>query len=155
MNLRHSLHNDSIKHIDLSFYVEVNKGAKVKHTIDKMQTSQRKCALIMDKGKLVGIFTAHDIARKVLDQPGVEDKNIESIMTKDPQTLDADLKIIEAIQIMGDRPYRYMPVVDAEDRVLGTLTHYAIIKYISDHFPEEIYNLPPEPDRFAQSRDGA
>ena len=155
MNLRHSLHSDSIRHVDLSFYIEVQKGATVAYTIDKMQTSQRKCALVMDQGKLIGIFTAHDIARKVLDQQGVEDKLIDEIMTPEPITLHEDLKILEAIEVMNEKEYRYMPVVDDKEQVLGTLTHYAIIKYMSDHFPTDIYNLPPRPDQFAQERAGA
>ena len=155
MNLRNNLHSDTIKHVDLSFFVEVPKGIKVRQAIEKMQASQRKCALVMDNGNLVGIFTNHDIARKILDQQGMDDEPVENVMTKDPLTLNADMKLIEAIQLMSEKPYRYMPVISAEGQVLGTLTHYAIIKYISDHFPEEIYNLPPIPDNYAQARDGA
>ena len=155
MNLRNNLHTDSIKHVDLSFFIEVPKGLKVRQTIEKMQASQRKCALVMDNGKLLGIFTNHDIARRVLDQEGADDQPVESVMTSDPLTLKADMKIIDAIQLMSEKPFRYMPVINEEGLVLGTLTHYAIIKYISDHFPEEIYNLPPIPEHYAQARDGA
>ena len=155
MNLRTSLYTDTVKHVDLSFYVEVEKGNTVGHVITKMQTSQRKCALVMDQKTLIGIFTGHDIARRVIDQPDVLDLTIEAMMTADPLTLASDLKLIEAIQFMSNKPHRYMPVVDSEGRVLGTLTHYAIIKYMSDHFPEEIYNLPPTPEHFASARDGA
>ena len=38
--------------------------------------------------------------------------------------------------------------------VIGNLTHYAIIKYLSDHFPESIYNLPPDPEHVSKKRDG-
>ncbi|MDA0711986.1 MAG: CBS domain-containing protein [bacterium] len=155
MNLRTNLHSDSIKHIDLSFFVEVPKGMKVRVAIEKMQASQRKCALVMDNGTLLGIFTNHDIARKTLDQPGVANQTVDSVMTKNPLTLNADMKIIEAIKLMAEKPFRYMPVLGSEGQVLGTLTHYAVIKYISDHFPEEIYNLPPVPGNYAQARDGA
>jgi len=155
VNLRTSLYTDTVKHVDLSFYVEVEKGNTVGHVITKMQTSQRKCALVMDQKTLIGIFTGHDIARRVIDQPDVLDLTIEAMMTADPLTLASDLKLIEAIQFMSNKPHRYMPVVDSEGRVLGTLTHYAIIKYMSDHFPEEIYNLPPTPEHFASARDGA
>jgi len=155
MNLRHSLHTDSIKHIDLSFYVEVRKGTSVRLAIEKMQVSHRKCALIVEHGKLVGIFTAHDIPRRVTSHPEVYDQPIESIMTPDPMTLDSELKIIEAIQIMNDKPYRYMPVVTKNKDVLGTLTHYAILKFMTDHFPQDIYNLPPDPDQIATSKAGA
>ncbi|MFT5366358.1 MAG: CBS domain-containing protein [Candidatus Latescibacterota bacterium] len=155
MNLRNNLHTDTIKHVDLSFFVEVPKSMKVRQAIAKMQASQRKCALVMDNGTLLGIFTNHDIARKVLDQEGMNEKSVESVMTTDPLTLNADMKIIDAIKLMGEKPYRYMPVISSEGQVLGTLTQYAIIKYISDHFPEEIYNLPPVPDHYASARDGA
>ena len=155
MNLNYSLHNDTVKHVDLSFYVEVQKDNPVDQVIAKMQGSQRKCALVMDQGKLIGIFTAHDIARRVIDQSEVINEPIETIMTPDPLTLQSDTTLIEAIRFMSDKPHRYMPVVDADGRVLGTLTHYAIIKYMSDHFPEEIYNLPPTPDHFASARAGA
>ena len=51
MNLNHSLHNDTVKHVDLSFYVEVQKDNRVGQVIAKMQDSQRKCALVMDQGQ--------------------------------------------------------------------------------------------------------
>lgn len=155
MNLRNNLHSDTIKHVDLSFFVEVPKTMKVRLAIEKMQASQRKCALVMDNGKLLGIFTNHDIARRTIDQPGTSEQTVESVMTTNPLTLKADMKIIDAIKVMGEKPYRYMPVIGNEDQVLGTLTHYALIKYISDHFPEEIYNLPPVPGNYAHARDGA
>jgi CBS domain-containing protein len=155
MNLKNNLHSDTIKHVDLSFFVEVPKGMRVQQAIEKMQASQRKCALVMDNGTLLGIFTNHDIARKVLDKEGMNNVQVEEVMTTDPLTLNADMKIIDAIKLMGEKPYRYMPVISNEGLVLGTLTQYAIIKYISDHFPEEIYNLPPVPDNYAQARDGA
>ena len=137
------------------FTSKYKKDNSVDQVIAKMQNSQRKCALVMDRGKLIGIFTAHDIARRVIDQSEVINEPIETIMTPDPLTLQSDTTLIEAIRFMSDKPHRYMPVVDAEGRVLGTLTHYAIIKYMSDHFPEEIYNLPPTPDHFASARAGA
>ena len=127
----------------------------VRLVIEKMQASHRKCALVVEHGVLIGIFTAHDIPRRVAGKPEAYKLPIDELMTADPLTLDADLKIIEAIQVLNDKPFRYMPVVTKDKLVLGTLTHYAIIKYISDHFPEEIYNLPPEPDQIASARDGA
>lgn len=155
MDLKATLEKDSVKHIDLSFYIEVEKGTMVFHVIEKMQASHRKCALVMEKGQLVGIFTAHDIARKITGKPEAYKKNIEDLMTPNPETIDAELTVVDAIETMNSKPYRYRPVVNNNGQVLGTLTHYAIIKYISDYFPEEIYNLPPEPDQIAKTRDGA
>ena len=154
MNLGSSLKNDPIRRLDLSYYVEVQKGDEIHQVIEKMQASQRKCALVMSDGKLVGIFTAHDIRDLVGDARALRSK-IEAVMSRDPETIDGDTSILEAIEILNDHPYRYVPVVNAENRVIGTLTHYAVLKYMSDFFPEEIYNLPPEPNQIASSRDGA
>jgi hypothetical protein len=46
-------------------------------------------------------------------------------------------------------------VLDNKGTVIGNLTHYAIVKYLADRFPESVYNLPPEPDRVTSNRDGA
>ena len=155
MNLNQSLRTDSVKHVDLSWYIEVEKGTPVSLTIEKMQASHRKCALVMNQGAMIGIFTAHDIPRRVTDKPEVYDQPIETVMTPNPTTIDADLTVLDAIQVMNKNKYRYMPVVNKKNQVLGTLTHYAIIKYMSDYFPQDIYNLPPEPDQIASSRAGA
>jgi CBS-domain-containing membrane protein len=51
--------------------------------------------------------------------------------------------------------YRNMPVVDDSGKVVGNLTQFAIIKFLSDRFSQAVYNLPPEPDLVAKARDGA
>ncbi len=154
MNLKDTVRSELIRRLDLSFYVEVQKGSQAREVIEKMQASNRKCALIVDGTQLLGIFTAHDIRdhaqeTQTLDQP------IESVMTKDPETILGSASLEEAIAFLNQKPYRYLPVLNKEGHIIGTLTHYAILKYISDYFPEDIYNLPPEPDQIATARDGA
>ena len=155
MDLKYNLQTEPITHLDLSFYVETEKGTEVRDVIEKMQASHRKCALVMARGKMIGIFTERDIMKKVAGHPDALDKPVDALMAPDPKTINADTTVVHAAQIMTSNPYRYMPVVNRTGHVVGTLTHYAIIKYISDHFPEEIYNLPPEPDQIAKARDGA
>ena len=155
MNLKQDLQTEPITHIDLSFYVEVEKGMPVRDVIEKMQASHRKCALVMDRGRMIGIFTERDVLKKTIDGHGVRERPIEELMTPDPETVDADLTVIRALQLMTAKPYRYMPVLNRNGVVIGTLTHYALVKFVSDHFPEEVYNLPPEPNRYAEHRDGA
>ena len=155
MNLKQSIQTEPVTHIDLSFYVETEKGTEVREVIEKMQASHRKCTLVMDRGKMVGIFTERDILKKVAGAPETLSAPIDALMTPDPKTIDADTTVVHAAQIMTENPYRYMPVMNKSGHVVGTLTHYAIIKFVSDHFPEEIYNLPPEPDQIAKARDGA
>jgi len=154
MNLKDTVRSEKIRRLDLSFYVEAQKGSMAGEVIEKMQASNRKCALIVDGAKLVGIFTAHDI-RDHAKQADALTQPIESVMTADPETIDGNASLSEAISLLNVKPYRYLPVLNKEGHIIGTLTHYAILKYISDYFPEDIYNLPPEPDQIATARDGA
>lgn len=154
MNLKETIRSEKIRRLDLSFYVEAQKGSRVGEVIEKMQASNRKCALIVDGSKLVGIFTAHDIRDHAKDEATLN-QPIESVMTPDPETIDGNALLADAIGFLNQKPYRYLPVLNKDGRIIGTLTHYAILKYISDYFPEDIYNLPPEPDQIATARDGA
>jgi predicted transcriptional regulator len=154
MNLKETVRSEKIRRLDLSFYVEVQKGSLAREVIEKMQASNRKCALVVDGIKLVGIFTAHDI-RDHAQETDALDHPIESVMTADPETIDGNVSLAEAITFLNQKPYRYLPVLNKEGHIIGTLTHFAILKYISDYFPEAIYNLPPEPDQIATARDGA
>jgi hypothetical protein len=38
---------------------------------------------------------------------------------------------------------------------VGNLTHYAILRFLSDRFQQEIYNLPPDPDQVPRAPEGA
>lgn len=155
MKLKQDLQTEPITRVDLSYYVEVEKGMKVRDVIEKMQASHRKCALVMERSRLAGIFTERDIMKKVAGHVEALDKPIDGLMVSDPETIGADTPVLQAIETMTAKHYRYMPVLGKSGNVIGTLTHYAMVKFVSDYFPEEIYNLPPDPDRFAVSRDGA
>ena len=155
MNLKDSLQKVPVTHVNLSFYIETEKGTKVHDVLDKMRASHRKCALVMDHGKLIGIFTERDIVTKVAGKSDVLDKPIDGLMTTSPITMADKFTVVEASRLIASTPHRYIPVVNDDGVVLGTVTYYAIIKYISDYFPQEIYNLPPVPDLFATARDGA
>ncbi len=154
MTLKDTVRSEKIRRLDLSFYVEVQKGSLAREVIEKMQASNRKCALIVDGTQLLGIFTAHDIRDHAQETSGL-DQPIEKVMTTNPQTIDGNASLAEAITFLNQNSYRYLPVLNKEGHIIGTLTHYAVLKYISDYFPEDIYNLPPDPDQIATARDGA
>ena len=155
MNLKESLQKAPVTHVDLSFYIETELGTKVIDVLHKMKASHRKCALVMDRGHLKGIFTERDVVKKVAGDADALSKPIDQLMTPDPMTISGELTVVKAAEAITGTRYRYLPVVDDDGNVLGTLTYYALIKYISDYFPQDIYNQPPVPDLFASARAGA
>ena len=83
------------------------------------------------------------------------DQPIETVMTANPLTVKTTDSADTALNLMNEKHFRNVPVLDDTGAVIGNLTHYAIVKYLADRFPESVYNLPPEPDRVVNNRDGA
>ena len=155
MGLEQDLRAAKVAHMDLTAYVTVPSGARVGEVLNTMQGSRRNCALVTQGDRLIGIFTDRDVLRKVADAPETWEKQVDHLMTPSPQTVRSDDEVGRALDLMNAGHYRNMPVVDDIGRIVGNLTQFAIIKFLSDHFSQAIYNLPPDPDQTAKARDGA
>ncbi len=60
-----------------------------------------------------------------------------------------------AIRKMAHGGYRRLPIVDREGMPIGVLQTAAIVRFLVEHFPRTIYNLPPVHHRVMQQREGS
>ena len=146
---------EPVGQLELSDYLIVTADTTVRETIGRLRELRRNCALVVGQGThLVGIFTDHDALRRVVNHPETWDQPIETVMTPSPDTLPTDAPTSQALRQMKGKQYGNMPVIGPHGSIRGTVTYYSILKFLTDHFPKAIYNLPPEPDNFASERDG-
>ena len=155
MSLQQDLRAEKVAHMDLSAYVTVEAGARVSDVLRRMREQRHNCALVTKRERLIGIFTDRDVLRKVADAPETWEEPVDRLMTPAPHTVHPDDPVGRALDLMNIGHYRNMPVVGDDGKVVGNLTQYAIIKFLSDRFTKEVYNLPPEPEQVAKARDGA
>jgi CBS domain-containing protein len=155
MSLEKDLQQERVIHLDLSRFTAVKVGTTVRETIEKMRQAGHHSAIVTKDGTLAGIFTDRDLMRKVVDNPATWNAPIENLMTPNPITVNSNDPAYKALALMDEKHFRNVPVVDDTGQVIGNLTHYAVIKYLADRFPESVYNLPPDPDAVASNRDGA
>ncbi|HLA42231.1 MAG TPA: CBS domain-containing protein [Aggregatilineales bacterium] len=144
MSIEKELKQEKIKHLDLREYTAVESGTTVQAVVDRMRRDRHNCALILKDNRLIGIFTERDVLNKVAMESDTWKKPIDEFMTPAPGTIDPDDTAENALQRMADGHFRNVPVVDSEGNIQGNVTHYAFIKFLADHFPQEIYNLPPD-----------
>ena len=86
--------------------------------------------LIAESGKLLGIFTERDYARKVtLKGRNSKETPIGDVMTKNPITVGMDATIEECMGIMSGKKIRHLPVVDG-DQMIGVISIGDLVKYI-------------------------
>lgn len=106
-------------------------------------------------GRLVGVLTERDIFGRIVAGRVDLTLPVESLMTRDPRTLDLDQTIRDAMDLMQTGRYRNVPTVDAAGRLVGVIRQQDIIKYLAESFPEELLNLPPRPHQRMKEPEGA
>lgn len=72
------------------------------------------------EGRLIGLFTDSDLAR-LLEQRRDEtlDRPIADVMTAHPQTVDEDATLNDVVEILSNRKFSELPVIDADTRPVG------------------------------------
>ncbi len=168
MNLQTDLKSEHISHLVVSGFAQVPLGTSVRDTLARMRADRRVVCLVVEEGaaagggqeeasrqaRLVGIFTERDVMRKVIDVPGMLEKPVDDVMTTDPITIGPDASAADALRLMEKNHFRNLPIVDGSGRLLGIMTHQAIIDYLADRYPVEVLNRPIDPERFPRRAEG-
>jgi CBS domain-containing protein len=95
--------------------------------------------------RVVGIFTERDLVNRALAVKGYAKAPVSRFMTKDPETLRPADSVAYAINKMSVGRFRHVPLVDDAGRPAGMISIRDIADLIVELCPEEILNLPPEP----------
>lgn len=97
--------------------------------------------LITENGKLVGIFTERDYARKlILKGKSSKDTTIGELMTKNPFTVTLDSSIEECMELMSNRRIRHLPVLD-NGELVGVISIGDVVRYIIEEQKSIIEHL--------------
>jgi CBS domain-containing protein len=120
---------------------------------DSIRTAVRRMAerkvgsvVIVDaEGRLIGIFTERDLMRKVVDTGADCDSPLRDYMTTPVEAVDKYERIGYVLNRMVIGGYRHVPVVDEARRPVGMLSVRGLLRYLVEHFPEDVLNVPPQP----------
>lgn len=109
----------------------VKRDTKIRDAAQLMGQMKSDCVLVVDDkdGELMGIVTAKDLAFKVV---GSHSKNhrhgehsiddpISEIMTSNPMCARTKTKARDALNLMVNRKFRHLPIVDDENGIVGVL----------------------------------
>lgn len=97
--------------------------------------------VIMEGGKLVGVFSERDYARKVvLKGKFSRETPVREIMTPDPVVIAPGTELRECMRLMTDRQIRHLPVVE-EATITGVLSIGDVVKFIIEDQDDSIQHL--------------
>jgi CBS domain-containing protein len=141
--IQEALRDERLKSLPLSHPTCVPPALSLRDTLRVMRREQVGCVLVCNGDRLVGIFTERDVLNKLFGKPVDEDASIERFMTRDPRVLSVEDTLGDAVRLMTEHGYRHIPLVDPAGKRAGLVAARDIVRYIAEHFPAEVVNLPP------------
>ena len=118
----HTLHPDS----------SVHEAAKL------MAAKHISAVLITENNHLVGIVTERDMTAKVLANAMDPDVTLLSaVMTPDPDVLSPNDTSLDALELMRERGYRHLPIVDG-DRIVGIVSIRDLYAKAKEELEEDV-----------------
>jgi CBS domain-containing protein len=85
-----------------------------------LMAQDRKAALIVDNGALVGVFTFKDMmTRAVAKELALSSVAVSEVMTPNPEAVSPDITVLQALQIMHDNRFLTLPVCEDDGTVVG------------------------------------
>jgi len=155
MDLARNLKVESVSRLQPSPALHMRPDQTVGDAITLMRQHHVGCVLVCEERKLVGIFTERDLMLRVLAVGKPLTMTVAEVMTPNPVVVQTKQAIGVAIHQMEEGGYRHLPVVDETGQTVGILSVKRIIRYLVEHFPGAVYNLPPDPGAVQQEREGA
>jgi CBS domain-containing protein len=153
--IRGAILNTPLSDLTLRTPLVVDALATVVTAVNAMNEHRTGCVLVQRNDRLVGIFTERDVLTRVIFRDNIRTMLVDTVMTKNPETLEASSTIAFALNKMSVGGYRHIPIVDRHGKPMGVVSVRDIVDFLVELFPEGVHNLPESPEQgIPKSLDG-
>ncbi|RKD12345.1 histidine kinase [Pelobium manganitolerans] len=121
--------------------ITIGPDAMVYEALEVMNEHNISAILITQDGKLSGIFTERDYARKVvLKGKSSKEVRIDAVMTPSPIAVSPDQSIEHCMELMTEKHIRHLPVMD-NGELSAIVSIGDVVKFIIEDQKQTIQNL--------------
>ena len=108
----------------------VSPDTSVYDALEDLEEKNLGALVVVENGKLIGVFTERDYARKViLKGRSSKETLVRDIMSSTPIFVHPDKTLDDCMQLMTDKFIRHLPVLE-NDQLIGVVSIGDIVKYI-------------------------
>lgn len=132
----------SVKGIMTPFPEPLGCDSTVTEAARIMDAERLGAVPIVKDSRLCGIFTYRDlIARVLLARRSPDETRLEEVMTSGVDSLGVGASYADALRMMVERDYTYMPVLDEKERVIGMLPLRELLQHHIDSLANELESV--------------
>lgn len=103
--------------------VTASKDMTVRAACRLMTERKIGALLVVESGRIAGIFTERDVLNKILSAGLDPDTTrLDQVMVSNPQTISADKPLSYALYMMAEGGFRHVPVVDQNGAPVGMVS---------------------------------
>jgi CBS domain-containing protein len=121
--------NRSLDTIRLRKAVTLDLPATVGDAVELLRTDPGSGVLLLDGGRLAGIFTERDVLHKVAGMPETMKRSVTEFMTPDPVVLNEMDRMNIVLHKMGVGGFRHLPVL-REGEIVGVVTANEVMRWV-------------------------
>jgi CBS domain-containing protein len=131
--LQRTIMETPLGELDPPAALTVPPGEPVARVIRLMQENRQGSVLVVDRGRLVGIFTERDVLNRVAGEPlDLEALPVSEVMTREPKVLRDDDTVAFALHRMAVGSYRHIPIVQ-KGKPLRFISVRGVLRYLHEH----------------------
>lgn len=137
--------------------VVVERGESVRKAIDLMRSHHVGDVVVVARedglSRPLGILTDRDIVLEILaEDVDLEAVNVGDVMSHELQTIDEDVKLLDAIKVMRTKGIRRLPVVNSQGALIGILVVDDILELILEQLSDLVSLIARERDQESTRR---
>lgn len=104
-----------------------------------MESLRISCVVAIDaQNRPVGIFTEQDAIRLMAERKVVADLRMSDVMSEPPLTAPYDMDFRDAYQLISNKGYRHLIVVDADNRLIGIVSEADFLHHMGMEYLVEL-----------------
>jgi CBS domain-containing protein len=122
--------------------VIVSPDQSVMDAIDASLPQRVGAVAVMERGRLVGIFTERDVMLKVVRQRMDPDRTlVGDVMTRPVITVKPDTSVGEVLKLMLSRHIRHLPLSEDGMQVDGMLSIRNVLQHMVEELQTDLHHM--------------
>ena len=108
-------------------WISISPNEAAFNALNKMIEHNIGSLLVTQEGKLLGLFTERDFARKVVQEKYTTDTPVEQFLSQNLLIVSPDTTIQDCMKLMTNERTRHLPVME-NDEIVGIISIGDVIK---------------------------